>query len=460
MKITLIQPGVGRKPGESYTRSWMMEPLSLAVLASLTPQDIEIHFIDDRFEYIDYDAPTDAVAITIETYTARRAYAIAGQFRQRGVPVIMGGYHATLIPEEVVCYADAVVIGQAETVWSHVMADLKSGQLQTRYHAPAQRDLFGIFPRRDIFRDKKYMPISLIETGRGCRFECDFCSVTQFYRHCAVHRPIEDVVREITEIGQRNIFFVDDNIVTNLEHAKKLFEAIRPLNIRWFSQGSITMADDPELLSIMRQSGCCGVLIGFESLSPQSLTAMGKSWNKAIRDYSESVARIRDAGIPIYATFVFGYDTDDADIFERTVEFAIKQRFFLAAFNHLVPFPGTPLYRRLKDAGRIKCDPWWLSNQYHFGDVAFEPATMSAEELAQKCYEARQTFYKFGSIMHRACDLRANCSDMLTAARYFWLNMFSGREMRKRQNLPLGEGFNDAAIFSEELARQEIGAVL
>lgn len=389
MKLTFVLPGVGRKPGESYARSWTMEPLSLAVLASRTPPDIEISFIDDRLESINYDEPTDAVAMNIETYTARRAYAIAAQFRQRGVPVIMGGYHATLVPEEVQRYTDAVVVGQAESVWPTIINHLKSGWLQPVYHAPAQMDLSGIFPRRDIFHGKNYMPIALIEAGRGCRFECDFCSVTRFYRRCSAQRPISDVVREITRTGRHDVFFVDDNIVTNPEHAKSLFRAIRPLNIQWFSQGSITMADDPELLATMRQSGCCGVLIGFESLSPMSLAAMGKSWNKAIRDYTESIARIRDAGIPIYATFVFGYDTDDADIFQRTLDFSIEQRFFMAAFNHLVPFPGTPLYQRLKDAGRLICDPWWLSGNYRFGDVAFQPATMSPEQLAQKCYDAR-----------------------------------------------------------------------
>jgi radical SAM superfamily enzyme YgiQ (UPF0313 family) len=239
------------------------------------------------------------------------------------------------------------------------------------------------------------------------------------------------------------VFFVDDNIVTDIARAKQLCRALIPANLRWISQGSLTMAEDPELLRLMRRSGCAGVLIGFESLGRATLAVMGKSWNCAVRDYGESIRRIRDAGIPIYATFVFGYDTDDADALDRTVEFAIQQRFFLAAFNHLIPFPGTPLYARLKREGRLRCDPWWLAADYRFGDVAFHPRSMSAEELAERCFRARQAFYRFGSVCTRAWDFRANLRDPRSAALYFWLNAFSAGEARQRQGLPIGTGFDD-----------------
>jgi radical SAM superfamily enzyme YgiQ (UPF0313 family) len=193
----------------------------------------------------------------------------------------------------------------------------------------------------------------------------------------------------------------------------------------------------------MRRGGCDGLLIGFESLSAATLAAMGKSWNRARRDYDQAVARLRDAGLAIYATFVFGYDTDDADAIDRTLEFALRQRFCMAAFNHLVPFPGTPLYARLQREGRLRWERWWLEPGYRFGDVAFHPRQMTAEELARRCYEARNAFYRFGSVVHRALDRRANCRDWRSATRYLWVNLFSGREMRKRQGLPLGEWFDD-----------------
>ena len=459
MKITLVMPGVGRKPGESYVESWKMEPLGPAMLAAVTPPDVEVRFVDDRLETIPYDDPTDAVGINVETYTARRAYSIAAHFRARGVPVILGGYHPTLVPEEAATHADAIVEGQAEQVWPQLVADLRVGRLQARYRGSNGIGLQGLHPRRDIFAGKKYLPVTLIETSRGCRAACDFCSVSPFFGRTATARPIEDVVAEIEAAGNRSVFFVDDNIVADMDRAKRLFAALRASGIRWMSQGSITMATDAKLLQLMRRSGCRGILVGFESLSQETLSSMGKSWNRAGLEYDEAVRRIRDAGIAIYATFVFGYDTDDADCFDRTTEFALRQKFFLAAFNHLVPFPGTPLYHRLKRDNRLLSDPWWLDPSYRFGDVAFQPARMSAEELAERCYQARRTFYRFGSILARACDVKGNCGNLRAAATYFWLNMFSGREMRKRQGLPLGTGL-DGLDGGDEDGNRTSGLVL
>lgn len=456
-KLTLIMPGVGRKPGRRYVSSWTMEPLGLAVLAGVTPADIEIRFVDDRLEVIPYDEPTEAVGINVETYTARRAYAIAARFRSRGVPVILGGYHPTLIPDEASAHADAIVEGEAETLWPQVIEDVRSHHLQRRYASPTRIATPGGGPRREIFAGRKYLPMTLIETGRGCRFACDFCSVSPFYRRTSAPKAIEHVLAEIEDGGRRNVFFVDDNIIADLDRAKQLFAALEPARIGWFSQGSINMADDRDLLAAMSRSGCRGILIGFESLSATSLAAMGKSWAQISRDYSDSIRRIHNAGIPIYATFVFGYDTDDADAINRTVAFAIEQRFSMAAFNHLVPFPGTPLYERLQRERRLISDPWWLNPDYRFGDVAFHPRCMSAEELAQRCFDARTAFYRFGSILHRATNVRSNCHDLRSAATYFWLNAFSGKQMRARQGLPLGSGFDDESL---PLEREPTGAPL
>ena len=448
MKLTLVMPGVGRKPGEKYVNSWKMEPLSLAVLAAATPPDVEVRFVDDRCESIPYDNPTDLVGISVETYTARRSYSIAARFRALGVPVVLGGYHPTLVPDEAGAFADAVVEGEAEAVWPRVCEDARAGRLQRRYRAngTSGEQSFSVRPAREIFAGKRYMPVTLIETGRGCRFSCEFCSVTRFFSQKAKSRPVAEVMAEIESAANRTVFFVDDNIVADMARAKELFAALGPTDIRWMSQGSITMADDRELLRLMRRGGCrAGILIGFESLSKATLTRMGKSWNTAVRDYEESIRRIRDAGLAIYATFVFGYDTDDADAFERTMDFAVEQKFYMAAFNHLVPFPGTPLYDRLKAENRLLRDPWWLDEDYRFGDVAFEPRGMSAEELSRRCFEARNTFYRLSSVLQRARDRKANCRCFRDTLDYFWLNLFSGREMRKRQGLPLGDGFEENA---------------
>ena len=376
--------------------------------------------------------------------------------------MILGGYHPTLVPEEAVQYADAIVEGEAEAVWPRVIEDLRAQRLHSRYRADTGTIAIDICPDRRIFAGKKYMPLTLIETGRGCRFACNFCSVSQFFRQATSGRPIENVVKEIEAAGRRSVFFVDDNIVIDLERAKQLCTAIRPTGIRWVSQGSIHMADHPQLLALMRRSGCCGVLIGFESLSTATLAAMGKSWNRAVRDYEEAIRRLRDAGLAIYATFVFGYDTDDADALQRTMEFAIRQKFCIAAFNHLVPFPGTPLYRQFKREGRLRNDPWWLDGDFQFGDVAFDPRAMSAEELAGRCYRARCDFYRLGSIFQRAWDFKSNCRTLRSATRYWVLNLFSAREARKRQGLPLGKGFDglDQQVrdLPQPLRRQEASA--
>jgi radical SAM superfamily enzyme YgiQ (UPF0313 family) len=442
MRITLIMPGVGRKPGEPYVDSWKMEPLSLAVLAARTPKDVEVRFVDDRLEPIPYDEVTDAVAVNAETYTARRAYQIAAGFRQRGVPVILGGYHPTLVPQEAAEHADAIVCGEAEDLWPQVVADLQSRSLQPVYCCRDGPELAGIRPRRDIFAGKKYLPVGLVETGRGCKFHCEFCSVTQFFRRRYRARPLADVVADVEQCGKRTVFFVDDNIVADSARRRDLFSAVRPLGIRWMSQGSVHVADDLALLKEMRQSGCRGILVGFESLSQETLARMGKSWNTAVRDYEESIRRIHGSGIAIYATFVFGYDSDGPDSIRRSVEFAIRQKFFLAAFNHLVPFPGTPLYERLRREGRLRRDPWWLDPRYRFGDVAFRPRGIDAEELAEQCQRAREEFYRLRSVLYRATAVRNNCRDPAAAAAYFWLNLFSGREMRRRRGLPLGRGMD------------------
>ena len=442
MKITLIMPGVGQKQGEPYVNSWKMEPLSLAKLAALTPADVEVRFVDDRVESIPYDDPTDAVAINVETYTARRAYHLAKCFRERGVPVIFGGYHPTLIPREARAHADAVVLGEAEGVWWQVIEDLRKNKLRGTYRSSGRPMLDGIQPRREIFRGKRYLPVTLVESGRGCKFRCDFCSVSRFFDHTHRARPVGDIVAEIESCGNKTVFFVDDNIIADFRRARELFDAIRPLGINWMSQGSINVADDPSMLELMRKSGCRGILVGFESLSKRALAQMGKSWNTAARDYEEAIKRIRDSGIAIYATFVFGYDTDQPDAVDRSVDFAVKQKFLLAAFNHLVPFPGTPLYERLRRQGRLRFDPWWLNPNYRFGDVAFRPRNITPEELAKKCFDARIEFYRFRSVLARAMNFKSNCSGFRAAATYFWLNLFSGREMRYRQGLPLGVGLD------------------
>lgn len=439
MKITFILPCVGRKPGQSYPRSWLMEPLSIAMLSALTPAGVEKVFYDDRLEAIDYDAPTDLVAMSVETYTARRAYQISDRFRRKGVPVVMGGFHPSLVPEEVGRHADAVVVGEAEGVWHQLLDDLAAKRLQRRYKADSRPELAGLFPDRGIFAGRRYMDVALVETGRGCRLGCEFCSISAMFERTYSTRPVEDVVREIRELGKKNIFFVDDNLAVDRQRATALFRALAPLRIRWVGQIGVHAAEDAELLAAMRGSGCMGVLVGFEALQSGSRALSGKGLRGAPRSiYEEAISRFHRHGIAIYGTFVFGYETDEAESIKDASDFAERQKLFFSAFNHLVPFPGTVLYDRLRSEGRMISDDWWLDPHYRFGDVAFRPDRMTSQELSDACFNARRGFFSWRGILLRSFNWRSNCRDLFMTALYWVSNMRSRIEVGKRQGLPLG----------------------
>jgi radical SAM superfamily enzyme YgiQ (UPF0313 family) len=440
MKVTLIYPSVGRKEGKPYVRAWQMQPLSMAVLASLMPPDVEIAFYDDRVEAINYDEPTDLLVISVETFTALRAYRIARSYRRQGVPIVMGGYHVTLLPEEAQQKADAIVVGDAEPVWNEVIADARRGRLRQVYDGRGHRELRDVWPRRSIFAGRRYQNITLVEYARGCNFKCDFCSITAFHRAAQSHRPARDVAREMEETGSRRFFIVDDNIVSQPAKARELCREIAPLGINWVGQASIHIAQDDELLEQLVRSGCRGLLVGLESINPANLKAMAKDWNVAQASYDDSLRQFRKHGLAIYGTFVFGYDEDDWRVVERSVEFAREQKLFLAAFNHLVPFPGTPLYRRLAEQGRLLTERWWLDPFGRVGDVTFRPKKMSAHELQEACLWARREFYSWRSMWQRSRDFAANLSSLAMMGVYVGLNLGSHFDIDLRQGLQIGAG--------------------
>ena len=437
MHVTFIQPSVGRKhDGSPYPRSWLMEPLGLATLSALTPVGHARVFYDDRIDPIPYDIPTDLVCLTVETYSARRSYQIAAAYRKRGVRVVMGGFHPTLVPEEAAAQADAILLGDAEGCWARLLADAEAGRLCARYQSVAPE--FGLVtPNRSIFGRHTYGLLSLLESSRGCAFNCEFCSISAFFRQSVRYRPVETVAAEAARLGRR-LFFVDDNLATDPQRLALLCEAMIPLRRTWIGQASLQVARDPTLLRLMRRSGCIGLLIGLESLQAANLAAMGKHVNRDAREFSSALDALRRHGLVVFATFIFGYDADTPETFDRTFRFALDQRFFFAAFNHLVPFPGTPLYTRLQREGRLLHDAWWLDPDYRFGDVVFRPANFTPHQLARSCQDCRQRFYGWRSILRRGTDLRANCGSPLQAASFFAANLWHGREVARRTGLPLG----------------------
>jgi radical SAM superfamily enzyme YgiQ (UPF0313 family) len=440
VRLTLIHPCIGRRAGQRYLRSWEMEPLPPATIAGLTPPDIDIRFYDDRMEQIPYDEPTDLVAISVETYTARRAYQIASEYRRRRIPVVMGGFHPTLCPDEVVKYAESVVVGEAEETWPRLIDDFRHGRLEPIYRATSRPSLRGIRPNRKIFRGKRYLPIGLVEAGRGCHFRCEFCAVQTVFHNTQTRRPLDDVLAEVASIRheRRLFFFVDDNITSNLAEAKEFYRALTGLGIRWVSQSSINAAHDEEFLDLVAQSGCQGVLIGFESLNPQTLKAMNKSFNTMRGGYEVALANLRRFGLRLYATFIFGYDGDTAETFSDAVDFARDHRFYIAAFNHLTPFPGTPLYARLESQRRLLYDTWWLDERYRYNTVPFQPAAMTPEALQRQCLAARRRFYSWPSIVRRGFD-RVNRADSFMFRNFFPINSMLRVDTNRRDGFPLGD---------------------
>ena len=436
-RLTLIYPCMGRFSGDRYVRSWQMQPLAMAVLAALTPPEWEVTFFDDRMEEVNIEHPADLVGISIEAYSARRGYQLAAEYRRRGVPVVLGGFHATFCPEEALEHADAVCVGEAEPVWGRILADAVTGRMRGYYQADAPFDLHDIPLDRSVFRNKRYMPLTLVETGRGCPFRCDFCSVSAFYGARHRHRPIADIVEELRRLRAKHVFFVDDNLVGDLHHAEELFHALKPLKVGWFSQASINAARDEAFLRLMAESGCLGLLVGFESLAAENLQAMDKGINR-LTEYREALARFRRVGIAIYGTFIFGYPHDTPSLFEQTLAFAREEKLFIAAFNHLVPFPGTPLYQQLEAEGRLCYPKWWLHEDYRFGQPPFVPVAMTADEIEAGCYRTRHAFYQLNSILYRNFEPKANCRGIGKALAFWGINLLLRREVDEKRGIPLG----------------------
>lgn len=439
-RLTIVHPCVGRRVGmRDYIRTWQMEPLPAAALAALAPAGTDVRFYDDRLEAIPFDEPTDLVALSVETYTAKRAYQIATEYRKRGVPVVMGGYHATLCPDEVQQHCESLVRGEAESVFPRLVDDFRHGRLQPAYRGTGEVG-HSVRPNRNIYRGKDYLPIHLIEFARGCKFKCEFCAVQSF--HDATHRPrdLDTVLGEVDEVRRsgRMIFFIDDNMTCNIEAAKEFMRALIPMKVRWVSQTAIHVAHDEEALALMKRSGCQGVLVGLESLDPTTLKTMNKGFNLMRGGAATALENFRRAGLRVYGTFIFGYDQDTPRSIDDTVRFAREQALFIAAFNHITPFPGTPLYERLRAEGRLLYDAWWLDSRYRYNDIPFQPGQMETRELADACVKARRDFYSWPSILRRSAH-RVNYSEPRMLFNFFTINYMHQRDVSGRNGLPLGD---------------------
>ncbi len=399
MRILFVAPGwpKGRLWGEL---GFKFPSLSLAALAAVTPDSFEIALWDENIEKSAPTGPVDLVAITAMTPQAPRAYAIADSFRARGIPVVMGGFHASVLPDEALHHVAAVVVGEGETVWPRLLNDFRQGKLAPLYRADSLVAMADIpTARRTLFAGKRYLFTNTLQTTRGCPFECEFCSVTAFYGRKYRTRPVANVLAELTELRKRNsfAFFVDDNLVANRAYALELFAGMKGMGFKWLSHAPIDTGRDPELLRAAGESGCIGLFVGFESLNQETLAAMGKVTNRAT-SYLDDARAFRDHGIGILGSFVLGCDGDTPEIFPRILRFCEEARLESAIFPILTPYPGTAVRRRLEEEGRIVSNAW---EDYDMGHVTFQPRGMTAKELQEGHDFLNRSFYSFGSMYRR-----------------------------------------------------------
>ena len=404
MKIKLIAPHEQSEENISSAQTFKIQKVNLPLLAALTPPEHTVKIVDEAFAPDNINEEADLVGITVMTDLVLRAHQIADTYRQRGIKVVMGGIHATVLPDEALQHADAVVIGEAEEAWPKLLSDAVSGEMQKLYCANKITNLNGIpKPRRDLYPKplyKSYTPMAFgIETARGCPYDCEFCSIGSVMGRQYRSRPIPEVLAEIESIDASHLFFVDDALALNRPTAKKLFAEMTPFQLKWAGQGPVSLAEDLELLKLMRRSGCVGLLIGFESVQKEAHNEMKKIRNLKI-DFSEAIRRFHDEGIAILGAFIFGFDHENKDVFDQTLEFSIKNRLDCIELRILTPFPGTRLYKRLLEEGRLFAPNWWLQG-YPPDTLLFQPKGMTADELIEGFIRLNRQTYSFGSIIKR-----------------------------------------------------------
>jgi len=407
MKIVLISPKgpLYRHKEGIFKKSLRYQPLTLTTLAALIPDELNaaVELFDEGIEEIPRDLDADLVGMTVITGTARRSYELARQFRERGIPVVLGGPHVTLMPEEAMEHADSICTGYAEDTWPQLLRDFDLGRLQPAYRQGPNPSLADSpFPKRELFDSKHFLTQAVFEATRSCAHDCEFCVAPSACGRRQFQRPVDWVIEDIRRVGEKRILFIDLNLVSDTKYAKALFTALIPLGVSWFGLSTVLIAHDDELMGLMEKSGCRGLLLGLETVSGANLKNMKKPFNASV-DYKGLIGELHRLGIAVQGCFVFGLDHDTPDIFEATAEFAIDAGIDLPRFSVLTPFPGTPLYKRLESESRIISRDWELYDGQH---VVFHPKHMSVEELAKGHEYAWKKTYRWSSMGRRLWNAR------------------------------------------------------
>jgi len=395
MKILLISPC--RDLAAKRSKFLMIPQLALHLLAGLTPPEHEVKIVEEEIEDVNFDEECDLVGISCMTANAPRAYRFAFEFRKRRKKVVLGGIHPTILPDEAMQHADAVVIGEAEGVWEQLLEDVKNGRLQKKYHksCPSLDRYVHIRSRRES--KKRIFDIIPVMTTRGCPYRCDFCCVHDIFGPVVRHIPVRNVIRDIVDSGGKTILFLDDNIVGDPVYAKELFMELKPLAIKWGGQASMSLVKNPSLMKLAVESGCGALFFGLESVSKSQLAKMRKS-AKSVEETEEEIKKIRGAGIYFHPSMIFGFDEDTKDIFPETLDFLERNRISSASLNVLTPYPGTKVYRQFIEEGRLITLDW---KYYNHSTTVFRPKHMTPFELQSGRLWTLTEFVKISSVLKR-----------------------------------------------------------
>jgi len=410
MKIALISPKgpLYRHRGGIFRKSLRYQPLTLTTLAALVPAELnaEVAVYDEGIADVPEILHADIIGITVITGTAKRAYELAARYRAQGRVVVLGGPHVTLVPDEAVQHADSIVVGYGEDTWPQLLRDFAQGRLKREYRQDAAFSLDRPnmpFARRELFDGRSFITQAVFEATRSCGHDCEFCVAPTAWGRKQFQKPVSWVVEDIRRVGQKRILFIDLNLVSDTQYARELFTALVPLKVRWFGLSTVLIAHDRSLMELMARSGCSGLLLGLETISPGSLRDAKKRFNSSV-DYKQLIVDLHKLGIAIQGCFVFGLDHDHLDVFDATVEFALDAGIDLPRFAVLTPFPGTPLHQRLSAQGRILTRDWELYDGQH---VVFQPLNMSPAQLYAGHERAWKSVYRYSAIARRLWTARA-----------------------------------------------------
>jgi radical SAM superfamily enzyme YgiQ (UPF0313 family) len=439
-KLVLVNPVNPVRTGLTVNEGSRFPPIGLGIVAALTPDHWDVELVDENWEPFVY-CQADLVGITAFTASANRAYEIAAIYRQRGVPVVMGGIHASMCREETLRFVDAIVVGEAEMVWPQVIADVEAGQLQRVYQGGWMAPEGSPWPRRDLFHPE--YRFASVQTSRGCPMDCEFCSVTAFNGRRYRRRPPEEVLAELETIPQKMLFFVDDNIIgygeRSREQALALFRGMveRKLDKWWFCQASLNVADDEEVLNWAGRAGCKMVFLGLEAEEVDALAEVNKQLNlhRGVESYEEAFRRIHRAGIAVLGAFIFGLDGDTPEKLRRRTEYMIGNGVDVMQTTYLTPLPGTRLFDRLQQEGRLLYTEFpkdW--DRYDMTEVVHRPGSMEPADLAQGVHRSNRRMYCRSVLLRKALRTLWATRDT-TAMMFAWNSNLNYRNVAvNRQN--------------------------